>query len=410
MPNSPKTGGLVEFEINDIAHGGEGVGRADGKAHFVPGVIPGETVIGRITKDSGSWARAELVEVRTASPSRIDPLCPHAELCGGCQWQHADYEAQLSWKYNTVVSQLAHIGKIADPPVSDVVAAGPAFGYRNRMDFRVRDGAPAMHRARSHEMVPLGVCELLDPKLGAVFSNLGDLDGVSRFVMRAGTNTGDALIIIDGDIPQQAADWGVPVAEQEGKQLTGLSGPARITEEINGVRFRITGNAFFQNNSHGAAALVALVHEALDPEPDDTVLDAYAGVGLFGASLAGSLDRVIAVESNKVAASDLSHNLKAAGVDHRVIRGKMETVAAHLDEYPELAVADPPRTGLGERGIAAVTAADPRRLAYVSCDPASLARDAALLAETGYQLIDVTPVDMFPQTYHIEAVATFVLG
>ncbi|MCP3976497.1 MAG: class I SAM-dependent RNA methyltransferase [bacterium] len=410
MSISPNPGGLVEFEVNDIAHGGEGVGRADGKAHFVPGVIPGETVIGRVVKDGGSWARAELVEIRTASRSRIDPLCPHAESCGGCQWQHAEYEAQLVWKHNTVASQLAHIGKIADPPVSDVVPAGPAFGYRNRMDFRVRNGAPAMHRARSHEMVSLGVCELLDPNLATIFSNLGDLDGVSRLVMRTGTNTGESLVIVDGDIPDQTADWGATIARQDGKQVIDVNGPARITEEINGIRFRISGNAFFQNNSHGAAALVALVHDALEPEPDDTVLDAYAGVGLFGASLAKSLARVVAVESNKTAASDLSHNLKATGIDHRVIRGKMETVAAHLDEYPELAVADPPRTGLGERGIAAVTAADPRRLAYVSCDPASLARDAALLADVGYQLLDVTPVDMFPQTYHIEAVATFVLA
>ena len=113
MPRPPSSGSLVELEINDIAHGGEGVGRVDGKAHFVSGVIPGEKVVGRVAKDGGSWARAELVEVRTPSPDRIDPLCPHATRCGGCQWQHATYEAQLAWKQNTVVSQLQHIGKIA---------------------------------------------------------------------------------------------------------------------------------------------------------------------------------------------------------------------------------------------------------------------------------------------------------
>ena len=343
---------------------------------------------------------------RTAS----NHCAPHAVSCGGCQWQHAEYQAQLAWKHNTVVSQLAHIGKITDPPVAAVVAAGPAFGYRNRMDFRVRDGAPAMHRARSHEMVSLGVCELLDPNLAAIFSNLGNLDGVSRFVMRTGTNTGESLIIVDGEVPDHAAEWGARVAQQDGKQITAVDGPAQISEDIDGVKFRISGNAFFQNNSHGAAALVRLVHAALEPQPEDSLLDAYAGVGLFGASLANSISRVIAVESNKTAAADLAHNLKATGIDHRVIRGKMETVAAHLDEYPDLAVADPPRTGLGERGIAAVTAAAPRRLAYVSCDPASLARDAALLAAAGYQLAAVAPVDMFPQTYHIEAVATFILA
>jgi len=407
---TPKTGALVEVPISDIAHGGEGVGRVEGKAHFIPGVIPGETVIGRITKDGGSWARAELVEVRTASADRIEPLCPHATECGGCQWQHAKYESQLAWKRNTVVSQLRHLGKIADPPVADIVAPGPAFGYRNRMDFRVEAGRPAMHRARSHDLVPLGVCDILDPSLAELFGDLGDLTGVDRLAMRAGINTGDRLVIVDGEMPDHAETWGWPLATLEGRDVVGVAGPALIYEEIAGTRFRISGNAFFQNNTHGAAALLELVGAALEPSPEDSMLDAYAGVGLFGAGMARQVARVVAVESNKVAADDLRHNLKAAGVEHRVIRGKMESVAGHLDEYPDIAVADPPRAGLGEAGIAAVTAANPARLAYVSCDPASLARDAATLAEYGYILEQVTPVDLFPQTFHIEAVAAFLLG
>ncbi|MDH3539425.1 MAG: class I SAM-dependent RNA methyltransferase [Acidimicrobiia bacterium] len=409
---SPHAGAdsLVEIQVTDIAHGGEGVGRVDGKAHFVPGVIPGETVVGRISKDGGSWARADLVEIRTPSADRIDPLCPHATDCGGCQWQHATYAAQLVWKRNTVISQLRHLGKIDDPPVNEVAAPGPPFGYRNRMDFKIRDGQPAMHRGRSHELIPLGVCELLDPQLAAVFSRLGDLSGVSQIILRAAANTGDRLAIVSGDIPDHAASWDIPIAHQVGKTVTGVDGPAQIREEIAGTIFRISENAFFQNNSHAAEALVSLVREALEPEATDTVLDAYAGVGLFGATLAPHVSRVLAVESNRTAARDLERNLKATGVDYRVIRGKMESVAGHLDEYPELAVADPPRTGLGVNGIDAVTAAGPRRLAYVSCDPASLARDAAILAGRGYQLTAVTPVDMFPQTFHIEAVATFELG
>jgi 23S rRNA (uracil1939-C5)-methyltransferase len=407
---TPISGALVEVPISDIAHGGEGVGRVEGKAHFIPGVIPGEMVIGRITKDGGSWARAELVEIRSASADRIEPRCPHATECGGCQWQHAEYEAELAWKRNTVVSQLRHLGKISDPPVADIVAPGPPFGYRNRMDFRVIDGRPAMHRARSHDLVPLGVCEILDPSLAELFAALGDLTGVARLTMRAGINTGDRLVIVEGEIPEQAAAWGSSLATMDGRNVVGISGPARIYEEIGGTRFRISGNSFFQNNTHGAGALLELVAAALDPSPEDSLLDAYAGVGLFGAGLARHVGRVVAVESNKGAADDLRRNLKSSGVDHRVIRGKMESVAGHLDEYPDIAVADPPRAGLGEAGIAAVTAASPARLAYVSCDPASLARDAATLAGYGYSLEHVTPVDLFPQTFHIEAVAAFVLG
>ncbi len=407
---APAQGSLVEFEVNDIAHGGEGVGRVDGKAHFVPGVMPGETVVGRILKDGGSWARAELVEVREPAPGRIEPRCPHARSCGGCQWQHADYEAQLEWKRNTVVSQLGHIGKIAEPPVNEIVAAGPPFGYRNRMDFKVLDGKPAMHRSRSHDLVPLDVCELLDPRLRGIFDSLGDLTGVERITLRCGTNTGDALVIVDGDLPPQAETWDAALGVMNGRTVEGIDGTARIREEIEGHRYRISGTAFFQNNSHGATALVRLVEEFLVPTERDSLLDAYAGVGLFGVALGNKVDRVIAVESNRVAIDDLRRNLSDAKVDHRVIRGKMEKVAAELDEYPDLAVVDPPRTGLGEMGVAAVTAGDPFKLAYVSCDPASLARDALLLAGHGYQLLQVTPVDLFPQTFHIEAVASFVLA
>ena len=152
------------------------------------------------------------------------------------------------------------------------------------------------------------------------------------------------------------------------------------------------------------------MEDALQPTERDTLLDAYAGVGLFGVAMGDKVDRVIAVESNKAAIEDLRRNLSDAEVDHRVIRGKMEKVAGDLDEYPDLAVVDPPRTGLGEIGVAAVTAGDPFKLAYVSCDPASLARDTLLLASHGYQLQEVTPVDLFPQTFHIEAVASFVLA
>jgi len=403
-------GSLVQFQVDGIAHGGEGVGRVEGKAHFVAGVIPGERVVARVTKDGGSWARADLVEIRSPAPNRVKPRCPHADVCGGCQWQHASYEAQLEWKHNTVVSQLQHIGKIAEPPVNDIVAPGPEFGYRNRMDFRVVDGTPAMHRAKSHEMVRLGVCELLDPGLARVFGRLGDLSGVNRITLRIGTNTGDSLAIVEGTVPRHAAAWEIPIAVQHGKDVTGRDGPARITEVVSDAAFRISGNTFFQNNTHGAAALVSLVAGALQPKRGDTLLDAYAGAGLFGASLAGSVGRVLAVESNRTAARDLDHNLAAAGVDYRVIRGKLERVAGRLDEYADLAVVDPPRTGLGPQGVDAVTATQPRRIAYVSCDPTRLARDSALLAAEGYRLLEVTPVDMFPQTYHIEAVATFVLG
>ena len=400
---------MIELTPSDIAHGGEAVGRLYGKAHFVAGAIPGETVQGRVVLDKGSWARVELAEVIEPSPARVRPPCSHFGACGGCQWQFADYSAQLEWKRSIVAGQLEHLGKVHDPAVRATVASADPYRYRNRMDFRVLDGMPAMYRRRSRELVPLSECLLLHPLLAPVFEQLGDLDGVRRVVLRAGVTTGEKLVILEGEVPAQAESWDASVAHRSKHGLTVVSGASAIHEEIAGARLRITGGSFFQNNTAGAGDLVDLVDEALDIEPGDTLLDAYAGGGLFSVTSGRSASRVLAVEISPMSVSDLRHNLATNGVDdHRVVKGAFEAVAEGLDEYWDVAVVDPTRDGLGIGGINAVTAAMPRTIAYVACDPASLARDSRHLGEVGYTLDWVAPVDLFPQTYHIEAVARFV--
>jgi 23S rRNA (uracil1939-C5)-methyltransferase len=400
---------VIELVPEDIAHGGEAVGRLYGKAHFVAGVIPGERVQGRVVVDKGSWARVELERVLEPSPDRVEPPCPHFQACGGCQWQYADYSAQLRWKASIVAGQLAHLGGMQDPPVREAVAAGPPYGYRNRMDFRVADGRPALHRRRSKQLVPLDECSLLHPELRSLFDALGPLEGVRKLILRIGATTGERLVIVEGTVPEQAAGWGTSVAQRTRQGLRVIKGSGEIHEEIDGVTLRITGGSFFQNNTDGADRLVGLVAEALHPERIDTMLDAYAGGGLFGATVGRDAGRVLAVEASPMSLHDLRHNLAGSGVaDHRVVAGAFEEEAFHLDEYWDLAVVDPPRRGLGIGGVAAVTAATPRVIAYVACDPASLARDRRHLADAGYELEWVTPVDLFPQTYHIEAVARFV--
>jgi 23S rRNA (uracil1939-C5)-methyltransferase len=400
---------VIELVPTDIAHGGEAVGRLYGKAHFVDGAMPGETVQGRVVVDKGSWARVELVSVVEPSPQRVTPPCPHFAECGGCQWQFADYAAQLEWKQSILAGQLRHLGKLDDPPVAATVAAGDPYRYRNRMDFRVQDTRPAMHRRRSRELVPLTECELLHPLLQPVFDDLGDLSGVRRIMLRAGVTSGEKLILVEGDVPSQADQWDASVAHRSRQGLRVIKGESKIHETIDGVHLRITGGSFFQNNTAGAVELVRLVMDALEPEPTDTLLDAYAGGGLFAATIGRSAGRTIAVEISPMGVSDLRRNLRAAGIDdHRVVKGAFEQVAEQLDEYWDLAVVDPTRDGLGIGGVAAVTAAMPRTIAYVACDPAALARDASYLTDAGYRLDRVTPVDLFPQTFHIEAVARFV--
>jgi 23S rRNA (uracil1939-C5)-methyltransferase len=261
---------------------------------------------------------------------------------------------------------------------------------------------------RSNHLVPLDVCLVLHSDVRAVFESLGDLSGVRRLILRAGVTTGERLAVVEGDVPPHADTWDADLAQRAKSGLRVIRGSGRIHERIDGVTLQITGGAFFQNHTAGAACLVELAGEALAIEAGDTLLDGYAGGGLFGATLGRHAARVVAVEVSPLAVSDLRHNLRAAGVgDHRVVKGTFEEEAQRLDEYWNVAVVDPPREGLGIGGVTAVTAAGPRTIAYVSCDPASLARDTRYLADAGYGLDWVTPVDLFPQTFHVEAVARF---
>ena len=398
----------VDLDVHDMAHGGEGVGRYEGKAVFVAGAIPGERVRVSITAEKSSWARARLEEVVTPAPARVTPPCPHFVECGGCQWQHMAYDEQLKWKSSIVAGQLRHLGGVSDPEIGPIVASSNPYGYRNRMTFHVENGSPGLYRHRSRRLVPISACLLLVPGLAELYDRLGDLSGVHEMTLRIGVASGEGMVLIRGRIPEQAAGWAASVVRLAGRRFEPEIGPPYVHEEVAGVRFRITGPAFFQVNTVGAESLVELVRDALQPSGSDTLLDAYAGVGLFAATVGKAAGRVIAVESSGVALADLRHNLNEAGVaDHQVVRGRFEEVAPATSW--SLAVCDPPRTGLAEPGVSAVVAGGPRRSAYVSCDPASLARDTRLLDSAGYRLVRATPVDLFPQTFHVETVAEFEL-
>lgn len=398
---------MVELHPHGIAHGGEAVARMDGKAHFIAGAMPGEVIEATIVEDRGSWARAVLDTIIEPSPLRRTPPCEYADVCGGCQWQFTDSETQRSWKHDTVFGQLQHLGRIKDPIVHGTVKVGPDLGYRNRMDFHVVDGRLGLFKARSHDIVHLDQCPLLVPELQEVYERIGDVHGVERLTLRAGTRTGDLVAIVEGDIPESAESWRIPVAHAAGNRVRPAIGDPRLTEIVSDVTFTIPIDAFFQNNTPGAEALVTLVADTLELQKEDTLLDGYCGVGLFGATVGQLAGRVIGLESSHTAIAAASMNLGDAGVEHNLVTGSFTKDIEALDEYWDVAVVDPPRKGLGLRGIEAVTSAMPRRIAYVACDPASLARDTRMLADQGYDFIEATPVDLFPQTFHVETVARF---
>jgi len=361
-----------------MAHGGRAVGRHDGQVVFVEGAYPGETVLIEITGGGKRHLLGRVTSIEEASPARVRPPCIHFGSCGGCQWQSAAYEAQLDWKRSIVSDQLAHLGRLPDVEVRETIAPGPPYGYRNRMDFKLVNGQPALSRAASHELVEIQKCHLMVPALERVFNELPTRPEAHRVTIRAGVATGQTAVMFDDE--------------------TGI-----LEEMVAGATFRISGRAFFQNNTAGAEVLVRLVRDVLQPEDDEVLVDGYAGGGLFAVTVGHGCKRVIGVESDRIAAEDYAHNTGS-----RALKKPFEAAAPMLPKKFDLAVVDPPRLGLGKAGVAVAVGGGPRAIAYVSCDPASFARDAHLLSERGYALAWVQPVDMFPQTFHIELVGCFV--
>lgn len=402
----------IRLKLDQMAHGGEAIGRHEGKVVFVPFGIPGEVVEVEVVEDRGSYARGRILEVIDPSPERQAPPCPHFGDCGGCHFQHMRYEAQLRFKMEIVRDQLRRIGKIEDPPVRPIIPSSDPFGYRNQVQFSVSaDGRLGFQAMRSHRVVPIVRCWIAHPMLQELYEAL-DIEGLRlrRLTLRCGVRTGDRMIILEteGDEPPALeTDLRVSlVLLTEDEKAIPLIGLDYLTEEVGGFRFRISAPSFFQAHTEIAERIVHQVMEWADLHGTEAVLDAYCGVGLFAAHLAPFAQRVVGIEAHPAAVADAHHNL--ASFPHVEIRGgTVEEVAPTLEGPFDVVVVDPPRTGCSKEALEALLRLAPRRWIYVSCDPATLARDARRLLDAGYRLRAVQPFDMFPQTYHIETVSLF---
>lgn len=413
----------IDLQLDGFTHGGEAVGRLpDGKACFVGYAIPGERVRVEVVEDHPRWARGRLLEVLDGSGDRVEPPCPYfgPGRCGGCALQHIAPARQAQLKRQVVVDQLERIGGLTDPAVHETLTAG-MLGYRNQARFAVDgDGRLGYRRAGTHDVLPVDRCPLLAPAAQAVRDEAGDRwAGATEVTVRAAvTGTGTAMRVAPGEgalPPLPPGHTPVTIVDESGADHA-LRGDPTLTERVGGFDFRVSAGSFFQANTAGAEALVTLVRAAAAVEPGDTVLDLYAGVGLFSRPLAADGAAVVAVDSGTSACEDARHNLAATTasvvcepVGDALRRFAQETRgdARSADDGFAVVVLDPPRRGAGRDICGRVANLRPRVVVYVSCDPAALARDAAVLARAGYRLTGATPVDQFAQTAAIEVVATF---
>jgi tRNA/tmRNA/rRNA uracil-C5-methylase (TrmA/RlmC/RlmD family) len=384
-------GTSLTVTVGPVAHGGHCVARHDGRVVFVRHTLPGETVRAVVTDgaEGSSFWRADAVEVLTPSPDRVPPPCPWSgpSRCGGCDWQHVSMPAQRALKAEVVREQLSHLAHL-DVAVEVEPVPGDVEGlrWRTRVTWAVaEDGSAGLRRHRSHEVVPVDSCRIAHPLVDEAGVTRRTWLGAGSVEVSASVATGDRLVLPDG------------------------RGDGFLTEVVGDRSFRVTGGGFWQVHPGAAMTLLAAVMDGLQPRRGETALDLYGGVGLFAARLAeavGPTGRVTLVESDRVAAADARHNLAELPAV-RVQRGRVDHVLRRLRTgRADLVVLDPPRSGAG-RAVVDLVARQvrPRRVAYVACDPAALARDLTWFAERGYDITGLRAFDIFPMTHHVECVA-----
>ena len=458
-----RAGQVIEVTTRDVAHGGWCVARPeDGPAVFVRHALPGETVLARLTEVTSRLARADAVEILKASPDRVQAPCPHAHPggCGGCDWQHAALPAQRSLKAAVIRQQLKRLAGLdrevtvealpgdeepgGEEPGGEEAGARPAgggLGWRTRVQFAVRrDGVAGLRAHRSHDVIDVGQCLIAHPAITDLGVTGRRWPGTSSVEILVAAGSGERAVVITpgGSRPggrtqkppgaPHGRGGGTPpvppgppgadsVLRRAGHSLTPLRGRSYLSQRAAGRDWRVGAGTFWQVHPGAADVLTEVVMAELAPEPGDVALDLYCGAGLFAGSLAravGPGGTVIGVEADNAAVRDARHNLREWPWA-RVHKGDVAAVlgrGGQLGALPpaRLVVADPPRAGLTREVIDYLGAADngAARFAYVSCDPATMARDIGLLLGHGWTLGGLRAFDAFPMTHHVECVATLL--
>lgn len=382
--------------VDKVVAEGDGLGRdASGKVIFVEGALPGELVSARVVSESKDYARAVVVELLESHPRRVVPTCPYvAQGCGGCDLQHADSALQMEIKVGIVTESLVRLGRIERPDVR--MSSSPASPSQLRTTVRVAavDARVGFRRRRSHDVVPVDTCLVAHSRINEILPAI-------RLAPEA-----EAVIRVS-DTRDERVVWCEPEDDLVARPESVRTGAqAEIHETIAGVDFSVSAGSFFQSSPAAATALVDAVGRALGPVdgwPEGSVIDAYGGVGLFAATVVPRSRHVVLIESSASACADARRNLTGRAVE--VVHGRVE------DWSPQpaaIVIADPSRDGLRAKSVEILTSCRPDVFVLVSCDPASLGRDARLLGTSGYELEYCDVLDVFPHTHHVETVSRFV--
>jgi 23S rRNA (uracil1939-C5)-methyltransferase len=402
----------IEIELTHMVYGGEAMGKMpDGRVVFVPYALPGERIRAYLRDDHPGYAHADLIEILQPSPKRIVPRCFHFGTCGGCHYQNMNYFNQVQVKAGVLKEQFERIARIPDPNINTLIPSEKEWNYRNSIQFHLNlTGKIGFQAARSHELVAIRECHLPDSLLDEIWRQFQfeGLEGIQRVELMHGMED-DVLLRLEGEgLAKLEMDLEAPISvvlQDEGGE-TVMAGENFVTMEVLGRSFKVSAGSFFQVNTELAGKMVEYVLSRLPLKKDGVLLDLYCGVGLFSAFLAPQIAHCIGVEMLPSACLDFAANLdEFDNVD--LYEGAAEDILPYLDVRPNITLVDPPRSGLHPNALAAILKMQPGALVYVSCDPATLCRDAKKIIQAGYFLEEVTPFDLFPQTFHLESISVF---
>lgn len=419
---------MIELECVRLASDGAGVGYHEGKATFVPGLLPGETGLVQITQVNKNWQRGKLLELlKTSEESlRIDPPCTVFGICGGCQLQHLSYPETLVWKRRWVEDSLKRIGKINLEKViiHPTIGMEDPWRYRNKARLHLgEEGRLGYYQEKSNSTVPFPDCLLLSKSMNSWIKEwekvLVSFAPDAKAVTFRENSQGEGMLILE-PLPHKAAVtelkellnshqnrpkivslWGV---DKQGIPVL-LWGKEEFREKIMGLSFQVSPLAFLQVNPLQTKRLYGTVLQWAELSRDMVVWDLYSGIGTITLALAGQAQKVWGIEENPYAVKDAKYNAGLNGLDNvEFIAGKVEDVFQEIEDRPDLVVLDPPRAGAHPRVLERLIKERPEKIIYVSCDPGTLARDLGILEQGGYQVKEVQPVDMFSWTSHVECI------
>jgi len=402
----------IEVRVGNLVYGGDAIGRLpDGRAVFVPFAIPGEMVRLRLMEEKARFTRAELVEVIEPSPMRISARCCHFSLCGGCHYQHLSYSDQLTAKSAILREQLERLGGFINlPPVEIASTPEPIWNYRNHVQFHLSsEGKLGFQKAHSNQTFPIVECHLPEISINQIWPQIDiePIPGLERISVRSGWED-EMMLVLECSVPQpldfSIQNLAISVVQRNPSGNLVLAGSDHLFMEVSGRQFRVSSSSFFQVNTLQATAMVKHIMAYPPIKDAKMVVDVYCGVGLFSAFLASKAKQLVGIELSAEACDDFTINLDEFE-NVSLYEAPAEDVLSNINFNPDVIVVDPPREGLGRKTVDGILSQGTSHLIYVSCDPATLARDAKRLASGGYTLVKIALFDLFPQTFHIESIS-----